>query len=216
MFNNWGDIYHSRFMSVNSEISYRPFDLLQLSFEPSYTKGRRDLQYVETLDYGADERYIISTLNSDRLSADFRINFSITPDLSIQYWGQPFLFAGDYSTYKRNTEPMNDDYYKRFHVFAEDEIFYNSNDNLYEIDENRDGTIDYSFENPNFNFFEFRSNLVARWEYIPGSVIYVVWSQGRTDETELGDFKFRNDMNDLFSVIPHNVFLVKITYRISI
>ena len=216
MFNNWGDIDHSRFMSINPAISYRPFDVLELSFEPGYTKGRRDLQYVETLDYGDEKRYIISTLNSERISADFRINFSLTPDLSIQYWGQPFVFAGDYSTYKRITDPMNEDYNQRFHVFSDEEIFYNSDDNLYEVDENQDGTIDYSFDNPNFNFFEFRSNLVARWEYIPGSAIYVVWSQGRTDETELGDFNFRNDMNDLFSVMPHNVFLIKVTYRISI
>ncbi len=120
-------------------------------------------------------------------SADFRINFSLTPDLSIQYWGQPFVFAGDYSTYKRVTEPMNEDYYSQFHDFSNDEIFYDYENNIYEIDENQDGTIDYSFENPNFNFFEFRSNLVARWEYIPGSSIYLVWSQGRTDDNSMGN-----------------------------
>ena len=214
-FSNWGDINHSRFFSIGLEIRYRPFTALSLSFEPSYNKGRRDLQYVETLDFKGEDRYIISTLNSDILSADFRINLSLTPDLSIQYWGQPFIFAGDYSTFKRITDPMAENYNDRFHIFNGNEIFYNSNDEIYEIDENRDGIIDYSFDNPNFNFFEFRSNLVARWEYIPGSTIYLVWSQGRTGDNSIGEFNFRRDLDELYSIVPHNIFLIKVSYRIS-
>ena len=76
--------------------------------------------------------------------------------------------------------------------------------------------IDYSFENPNFNFFEFRQNLVARWEYIPGSTIYVVWSQGRTGDNSFGEFNFRRDFNQLYSIVPHNIFLIKVSYRISV
>ena len=214
--NNWGDLNSSRFFNIGLEISYRPLTALSLSFEPSYNQGRREMQYVETLDFEGEDRYIISTLNSEILSTDFRINLSLTPDLSIQYWGQPFIFAGDYSTFKRITEPMAESYYERFHVFDENEIFYNSGDEIYEIDENRDGNIDYGFDNPNFNFFEFRSNLVARWEYIPGSTIYLVWSQGRTGDNNVGEFNFRNDMNDLFSIVAHNIFLIKFSYRISL
>ncbi len=218
-FNNWGDLNHSRFFDIGLEISYRPLTALSLSIEPSFTKGRRYLQYVETLNFEGEDRYIISTLNSEILSADFRINLSLTPDLSIQYWGQPFIFAGDYSTFKRITEPMADDYNNRFHIFTEDEIFYSYNEkedaNFYYIDENQDATIDYYFKDPNFNFFEFRSNLVARWEYIPGSTIYIVWSQGRTGDNSYGEFNFVDDVNNLFSIVPHNIFLIKVSYRIS-
>ncbi len=215
-FNNWGDLNHSRFFDIGLEISYRPLTALSLSIEPSFTKGRRDLQYVETLNIEGEDRYIISTLNSEILSADFRINLSLTPDLSIQYWGQPFIFAGDYSTFKRITEPMADNYNDRFHVFNENEIFFDDDENIYEVDENQDGTIDYFFENPNFNFFEFRSNLVARWEYIPGSSIYLVWSQGRTGDNSYGEFNFRRDFDQLYSIVPHNIFLIKVSYRISL
>jgi hypothetical protein len=216
MFNNWGDLNHSRFIETGLELSYRPWNFLLLSVEPGYTKGRRDLQYVETLEFENQDRYIISTLNSEIFSADFRINISITPDFTIQYWGQPFLFAGNYSAFKKVTEPMAENYNERFHIFNGDEISYDPEENFYNIDENLNGTVDYSFENPNFNFFEFRSNLVVRWEYIPGSAVYLVWSQGRNGDNPNGEFNFTADMKELYSIEPHNIFLVKLSFRLSI
>ena len=65
------------------------------------------------------------------------------------------------------------------------------NNDVYAIDENLDGTIDYSFENPDFSYVQFNSNLVLRWEYIPGSELFLVWSQGVTAR------RF-NDRMDLF------------------
>jgi hypothetical protein len=63
---------------------------------------------------------------------------------------------------------------------------------------------------PDFNFRQFRSNFVMRWEYSPGSTLFVVWSQGRTGFESQGEFSFRNDLRDLFNVFPDNVFLVKL------
>lgn len=82
----------------------------------------------------------------------------------------------------------------------------------YEVDENQDGALDYGFLNPDFNFFQFRSNLVIRWEYKPGSALYLVWSQGRTGLGVTGDFIYRDDIQSLFDIHPHNVFLVKFSY----
>lgn len=216
MFNNWGDKDHSRMTSMNAGLSYRPLKALAVSMVPNYRNLRRNLQYVETTDFYGNERYIISTLNSQILSVDFRIDYSITPDLSVQFWGQPFLFAGDYYDFKRVTDPQADEYHDRFHVFTGKEITFNQQNDAYDFDENADDTIDYSIDNPNFNFYEFRSNLVIRWEYIPGSTIYIVWSQGRTDSSELGDFNIDQNFNDLWSIVPYNVFLIKASFRISL
>jgi len=216
MFNNWGDKNSSRVTSMGVEFTYRPINALSLSLSPGYTKGQREMQYVETIETEDDSRYIISTLKSERVSADFRINFNITPDLTIQYWGQPFVFSGNYSNFKRVTEPMADQYEDRFHLYSENEIFYDAENGMYEIDENRDGNIDYSIDDPNFNFFEFRSNLVMRWEYIPGSTVFLVWSQGRTGDNVMGELNFREDINSLYSIEPHNIFLLKFSYRISL
>ncbi|MFC1848939.1 hypothetical protein ACFL27_01910 [candidate division CSSED10-310 bacterium] len=62
----------------------------------------------------------------------------------------------------------------------------------------------------------FISNLVIRWEYTPGSTLYVVLSQGREGETAQGDFSFNDDMRDLFAIHRHNVFLIKLNYWLSI
>jgi len=92
---------------------------------------------------------------------------------------------------------------------------FDSEEEVYHIDENGDGITDYSFDNPDFKVYEFRSNLVLRWEYIPGSTLFVVWSQGRSEDSSQGYFQFNNDVNNLFNNFPHDVFLVKLTYRLS-
>ena len=100
----------------------------------------------------------------------------------------------------------------RFHRFTEEEIGYKPDDEEYSIDENIDGVVDYTFEKPDFNFLQFRMNFVVRWEYIPGSTLYLVWSQGRTETSSVGDFSFRKGIRNLFSAHPHNVFLIKFSY----
>jgi hypothetical protein len=83
------------------------------------------------------------------------------------------------------------------------------------VDENNDGTTDYSFERPDFNFVQFRSNLVVRWEYKPGSELYLVWSQGNTpdDFSDLDTPVFNSLFDNAFSGRARNIFLVKWTYR---
>ncbi|MFC1851644.1 DUF5916 domain-containing protein [candidate division CSSED10-310 bacterium] len=89
-------------------------------------------------------------------------------------------------------------------------------DEVYYFDQDNDGFFDYDVSDPDFNVQYFISNLVLRWEYTPGSTLFVVWSQGREGYTPQGDFSFNQDMRDLFAVHPHNVFLIKLNYWLSI
>ena len=89
----------------------------------------------------------------------------------------------------------------------------------YEVDEDVDSNPDYGFGKPDFNFQEFLSNLVIRWEYNPGSSLYLVWSQTRNDYSDVGNLDLINDMSNLFNSTenkPHNVFLIKLTYRFGL
>ncbi len=81
------------------------------------------------------------------------------------------------------------------------------------MDENRDGSIDYSFDDPDFAFVQYRSNLVVRWEYIPGSEIYLVWSQGTTGFGDPNDRLWENIDNEIIQQKPENTYLIKVTYR---
>jgi hypothetical protein len=163
-----------------------------------------------------DPRYLFAELDQKTLSFTFRLNFTLNPELSLEYYGQPFVSAGRYKNFKRITDTDANRFEDRYHVFSTSEISYSLPDNTYNIDENNDATTDYSFSNPDFNFRQFRSNLVIRWEYLPGSTLFLVWSQGRTSTAPDGSFSYGNDMKDLFRVVPHNVFLLKFSYWFSL
>lgn len=200
----------------STRISFRPNNSILISAGPFYNDITPTMQYVTTVDYNNEKRYIISCMHQSTFGLSMRLEYYITPDLSVQYYGQPFISAGNYTEFKRVTDPKTKKYNDRFHLYSDNEITYNSENNTYDIDENHDGSIDYYFDDPNFNFMQFRSNFVVRWEYIPGSTAYFVWSQGRTGSNPEGDFAFKNDLQNLFDIHPHNIFLIKISYRLRL
>jgi hypothetical protein len=213
---SWSKYNHSYHNTIWASISYRPHNTLDISLNPSVNSSQSKLQYVSTEEFNGNKSYIMASIDRTTVSMSLRLNFSITPDISIQYWGQPFIATGHYENFKKITGSKASNYEDRFNVFGNQQISYSEEDELYEIDENADGTIDYEIDNPNFKVFQFKSNLVARWEYIPGSTLYLVWSQNRDDYISDGPFRFQKDFNHLYDVFPHNVFLVKLTYRLGL
>jgi hypothetical protein len=214
---SWGneDTY-STYYSIQPRISWRPGKTFSLSINPFYMINKDDLQYVDTIGLTDSDRYIFGRINQKTLGLILRLNYAITPNLTIQYYGQPFVSAGKYTNFKRITDPRAGEYKDRFHTYTDEEITYHEDWEEYSIDENRDGSADYSIGYPDFNFREFRSNLVIRWEYNPGSTLFLVWSQGRTGIEETGNFNFGRDMRDLFNIHPHNVVLLKINKWFSL
>jgi hypothetical protein len=192
---------------------YRPWDALEFQFHPNFGTFKYSMQYVTETNYENEKRYILATIDQKTLRFVFRVDYNITPDLTIQYYGAPFISTGNYDNFKKVTNPQAAAFSDRYYEFSPDEIFYNEKTGSYSVDENRDGNIDYWFSNPDFDFKQFQSNLVLRWEYTPGSVIYLVWNQTITNYDGEGLFVFSDDMSALFSSIPHNVFLLKFSYR---
>lgn len=211
-----GDAKSSQDHEYWAGANIKPLNTLSISLEPGYSVQKSKLQYVETSGTGTEPLYLFGELDQKTLSFTFRLNYTINPEISIEYYGQPFVSAGKYSNYKKITLTDADKFTDRYHVYTQDEISFNSTGNSYNLDENIDGIIDHSFGNPDFNFRQFRSNLVVRWEYSPGSTLYLVWSQGRTSSDSNGMFSYGSDMKDLFKMVPHNVFLVKFSYWFSI
>jgi Domain of unknown function (DUF1083). len=215
-YQGFGDVKSFRNQEYWAGINYRPMNSLAISFSPDYSITNNQLQYVSENTMKNDPRYIFARIDQKTVSFTFRINYTFTPELSLEYYGQPFVSAGKYDEFKRVTSPKAEHFHDRYRNFQPQEIAFKSNGNLYEIDENRDGLADYSFDNPDFNFRQFRSNLVVRWEYSPGSTLFLVWSQGRTSSISDGSFDYGRDMKDLFGGTPHNVFLVKFSYWFSL
>lgn len=206
----------TRSLNLSPELTYKPTNSLVLTLIPSFMKSFDELQYVDQTSFEGNDRYIFASIDQKVLSMSLRVNFNLTPDLSLQYWGQPFVASGKYKDYKYIINPMTSEYKDRFSVYNPVNQIELVNDDTYDIDENTDGSTDYSIEKPDFNVQEFLSNLVIRWEYNPGSSVYLVWSQTRSGFNSTGLLDFTNDIGDLFREKPHNVFLIKFSYRFGL
>ncbi|WP_405208324.1 DUF5916 domain-containing protein [Aquimarina sp. LLG6339-5] len=190
---------------------YQPFNALSISLNPEFERNPNKTQYVTEVDFAGTPRYITARIDQQTLSASVRLNYNINPNLTIQYYGQPFISRGTYTDFNYVNNPIASDLNERVTLYNDNQISFA--DDLYAVDENLDGTVDYTIDNPDFAFVQFRSNLVLRWEYIPGSEIFLVWSQGVNGLGDPGDHLFRSLDNQIFGQQPENTFLIKATYR---
>jgi hypothetical protein len=196
------------------DLEYKPISNIRISLEPSFSFRNSQLQYVDQFHFDQDDRYIFGSIVQRTVSMSLRLDLVITPELTIQYWGQPFIASGDYSGFKYITDPEAEQYEDRFRLFAEDEIRLDGTEENYLVSE-QGGLPAYEFGNPDFNRKEFLSNLVFRWEYRPGSFIYLVWSQGRFGSDLRGNFRPGEDFPDLWDIHPRDVLLLKVSYRLG-
>jgi hypothetical protein len=213
-YNRWGQEDFSRNRQINGILTYRPIDALNLSLGANLLFYENQLQYVTTESLGDQKRYLTATIDQETYGLELRFTFMFTPNLSLQFWGQPFVSRGNYSQLKLITDPKNREWNRRFILLSPHQISYDPEGEEYEIDENGDQTTDYRISNPDFNFVEFRSNMVLRWEYIPGSTLFLVWNQGRSDLLPVNrSYRLNSLTEGLLDVYPHNIFLIKYTYR---
>lgn len=205
----------TRNLNSEIEISYKPIDYLSISVAPAFSNSFSELQYVtNNIHFNGEARYVFASIDRKTISTSFRASLNLSPNLTFQYWGQPFIATGKYYDYKHITQPLAGEYSDRFHKFLTSQISLDNEE--YSIDEDIDGNIDYRFERKDFNVQEFLSNFVVRWEYTPGSSLFLVWSQTRSSSNDSGQLEFMNDLGDLFDSgdnKPHNVFLIKFSYR---
>ncbi|MCE7925457.1 MAG: hydrolase [Haliscomenobacteraceae bacterium CHB4] len=210
----WGFGETVRAQDYSGGVNFQPLDALRIGLYPGYSHyWRKQDQYVAQADLDGELRTIVSEVKQRSFSLTARLNYNITPDLTVQYYGQPFIFRALYQNYGYVTDPLNKTYDARFHRYGAQEISFAGDQ--YFVDENGDGATDYAFGKPDFNFIQFRSNLVVRWEYIPGSEVYLVWSQGSTPDAyaDLDTPLLRSLLDNVFEQKPQNIFLVKFTYR---
>ncbi|GAA4056989.1 DUF5916 domain-containing protein [Flavobacterium chungnamense] len=194
-------------------ITYQPINAFTVSLYPGYTINKSKTQYVTETSFGSTPRYIMANIDQRTLSASIRMDFNINPNLTIQYYGEPYISRGKYKDFNRVTNPIAKYYGDRISIFDSNQIAFDASNDSYSIDEDANGTVDYSIGNPDFAYVQFRSNLVVRWEYIPGSEIFLVWSQGTTGLGNPNDDLFRSLDSQILGKKPENIFLIKATYR---
>jgi hypothetical protein len=203
----------SRSWSLEGEGGVRVSRRLSLSGAVSYQTQLENLQYAATATTSDGPRWVLGRLDQETWSLTLRANLSLTPDLTLQYYGSPFIGTGRYTAYKRVTDPLARANADRFYLYGPDEIALEPDANRYLVTEA--GGPSFSFANPDFSFRQFRSNLVARWEWKPGSSVYLVWSQGRTGSSAHWEPSLGSNWDALWSAQAENVFLVKLSYWLA-
>ena len=163
--------------AISSGVRLRVSRAFNLSTDAYYETVTDQVQYVDTPQRTDGVRYILGRLHQDTLGLTIRADLYLTPDLSVQYYGSPFVSNGGYGAFKRVTDSRAQVYTERFHLLDQAEIRYEPALNRYRVTE---AGATYSFANPDFSVREFRSNLVGRWEFRPGSTLFLVWSQDRS------------------------------------
>jgi hypothetical protein len=156
---------------------------------------------------------VFSDLDQNTVSMNTRLEWTFTPRMSLELFMQPFFSSNEFSRFKEFAAPRTLDKL----VYGEDVGTIALSEGVYSVDPDGAGPAEtFTFDNPDFSFSSLRGNLVYRWEYIPGSTLFLVWTQDRNNELGVGDFDLGRDVDGLFSSASDNVFLIKATYWLGI
>ncbi|HYJ78477.1 MAG TPA: DUF5916 domain-containing protein, partial [Longimicrobiaceae bacterium] len=204
---------------VGSFVAVRPNSQLRFSVGPQLNSSQDPWIYVaQRPDEGGGMHYVFANIEQRSLSISTRINYAFTPKLTLEFYAQPFVAAGEYSEFKEVVAPQADDFDDRFRNYGS-ELTFNAAAGRYEVQMDADPAPEYTFGRPDFNFKELRSNLVLRWEYRPGSSMFLVWGQGRSDFEPNGRFRMGRDLGRLFDsdfAPSTNVLLIKVNYWLNL
>jgi hypothetical protein len=206
------------FYSANLDVRFKPRSNISLSVGPSYSRSGSRTQFVRSFSdttathfYG--RRVVFADLAQHTLSMNTRASVTFTPNLTLELFAQPFLASGDYSEFKQFDAPRA----RAKTPFGAAQLRAvrgaSGRDSLYVLTPTGDAAAArFEFANPDFNLRSLRGNAVLRWEYRPGSTLFLVWQQQRSGADVLGDFELSRDAGELFRARPDNVFLVKASY----
>ncbi len=191
-----GDAGNSTGWWVEPTLHFRVASQFSAAVSARFQANVDDSQWLQNFGAaGADTtHYTFARLDQRTLNLTTRLNYTATPTLSFQFYGQPYIAVGDYTNWRELADPRAEAYADRFRPYGE----------------GRDpGGLDFK---------QLRTNSVLRWEYRPGSTLFVVWAHGRdafTSESPVGPLDVRREYSDLLRLHPNNTFLVKLSYWLN-
>lgn len=215
-------------VSLSPNVGAKPAATWNLSLGPSLSLSHAPVQYVaqrrdSTATHTSGSRYIFAGLDQTTVGVSARLNVTFTPALTLELYAQPYVSSGDYYDLKELHAPRT----RRFDRYGE-EVGTLSRDTagFYHVDpDGRGPAAGFRLQDRDFNYLSLRGNAVLRWEWRPGSTLFLVWQQQRshygsianTDPLSqgLGRFDIGRDVGDLFGLRPDNVLLLKVNYWLN-
>jgi hypothetical protein len=216
----WGNELGSQGYSVGAEFLWKPSPQVDFSIGPEFMYDYEVTQWVGNFEdmYATatfNTRYVFGELDQTNISANIRLNWTFSPSLSLQLFMQPLFAVGNYTQFKELASPSSKDY----NVYGQNgsDISYDSETDEYIVDPGGNSSSEpFSFENPDFNFKSLRGSVVLRWEYMPGSVFYFVWTHDKINHDDPGSMSLKRDFKNLWASEANNILLVKFSYWIDI
>ncbi len=210
-FYGWEDV-HS--FNMSPHFTWRPKKNVSLSLGPNFHFLDDTWSWITTVEDSLRHKdYIFSSMKLAQTTLTFRADVTLSTTLSLQAYAQAFIMGADYFDYRRVDDPTQKDFNKRFQDFQDQQLAFNGYGALSGIDIDQDGIIDYSPVSAvysNFNYSELTSNVVLRWEYSTGSVMYLVWSRGASAYDPTWRFNPGEDLGSLLNLEADNIFLIKV------
>ena len=191
-------------------VLWLPIDRIRLNGILSHDNITEKQQYVMSIVPGTEPVYLFGDLDQKILNLTLRALVFITPELSLEYYGSPYLSIGDYTNFKKVSDYQSRDYSERFYTYQAADIEFNDQENSYHVNDPDQG--EFSYINPDFNYAQFRSNLVFRWEFKLGSVFYFVWSHEQTHDEKISRMQQGEKFNELLDSPSRDVFMIKFNY----
>lgn len=192
---SFGDEGKSRSSSLSPYMNFRLSPRLQVNVGSGFSRNRNHTQWFGNFtDANNVTHYSFAHLNQRTVSMSSRVNFTMTPELTFEFYGEPFVTTGTYSDIREvSATPDAERYDDRFQSYTPPAGVQTT-----------------------FKFKQLRTNSVVRWEYRPGSTLFVVWAHGRQDATDEGSRRsWTRDYRDLFGLHPDNTFLIKVAYWLN-
>lgn len=207
----WGDDGISM-RNVNTlYIRWQINDHINITTQTDYDLRVDNDKYVRKLSLSTDQTgYLVGQLDRKTLKTTLRLEYFVTPEISLQYYANPYASVGKYSHFRRVKDGSNKDIDQRYYFPTSVELA----NSYYDMTDGSSET--YSFHNPDFKYQQFSSNLVARWEFRPGSTLYLVWNSSKFSYKYSDDYSVTNTYKDIFNVGSSNVFMIKFNYWFSL
>lgn len=192
---SFSDEGQSHGSSLSPYLNFRFGTQLQVNVGVDLSRDRNHTQwYANIVDDAGVTHHTFAHLNQRTVSMSARINYTATPDLTFEFWGQPFVSTGTYSDFREvSATPDAADYEDRFQPYTPPDDASRS-----------------------FKVTELRTNAVMRWEYRSGSTLFLVWQHGRQGPPNQDPGQsWRRDFRQLFELHPNNTFLLKVAYWLN-
>ena len=209
-----GDELGGQTYRLSGGLSIRPGARWQLSLTPNYLRAISSRQYVDSFPGGSaatyGTRYVFSFIDQSTFITQLRLNYTLRPDLTLDVYAEPFAASGRY--YGLGELVARKSFDLKLYGTAGTTLTRDGAGNYTAVD----GTDTLRIPNPDFNVLSFRSNVVLRWEWRPGSTMYLVWSQNRFDFVARGVLVRPGDLWDSISAPGQNFVAIKISYWLSV